>query len=96
MAVDGGGCRRAPSGARPGGRWLAGGGVRGRGGVGKAGVRSRVVRLQYSARPRGEGRLASPTGKSERKGGAAQGLLGRPAAAASVYGHTTLNAPDLV
>ena len=30
------------------------------------------------------------------KGRRSAGLLGRPAAAASVYGHTTLNAPDLV
>ena len=30
------------------------------------------------------------------KGRRSAGLLGRPAAAAPVYGHTTLNAPDLV
>ena len=38
-----------------------------------AGVWSRVLRLKYSARPRGEVRPAGPTGRSERKGGAAQG-----------------------
>ena len=42
------------------------------------------------------GRLARAAGGSQRKGGAAAGLLGRLEAAASVYGHTTLNAPDLV
>ena len=38
------------------------------------GVWSRVVRLKYSARPHGEVRPAGPTGRSERKGGTAQGF----------------------
>ena len=38
-----------------------------------AGVWSRVLQLKYSALPRGEVRPAGPTGRSERKGGAAQG-----------------------
>ena len=38
-----------------------------------AGVWSRVIRLKYSARPRGEVLSAGPTDRSERKGGTAQG-----------------------
>ena len=38
------------------------------------GVWSRVVRLKYSAHPHGEVRPAGPTGRSERKGGTAQGF----------------------
>ena len=73
---------RSPPGprARPGGCWPSGGGggsVRwkcsGPWRRWQAGVRSRVVRLKYSTCPRGEVQLASPTGRSERKGGTAQG-----------------------
>ena len=65
----------SPPGCRtwPGVCWPRGGGVRGAWRHWLAGVWSRVLRLKYSARPRGEVRPAGPTGRSERKGGAAQG-----------------------
>ena len=57
------------------GQAFAGRGVAVFGGVAAlaGGVWSRVVRLKYSARPHGEVRPAGPTGRSERKGGTAQG-----------------------
>ena len=42
------------------------------------------------------GAAGQPDRQVRAKGRRSAGLLGRPAAAASVYGHTTLNAPDLV
>ena len=61
------------------------------------GVWSRVLWLKYSTRPHGEVRAACwPDWQVRAKGRHSAGLLGRPAAAAPVYGHTTLNAPDLV
>lgn len=81
----------------------AGGGGRGAGRRGPAtgppGVRSRVVQLKCSARSVESWRAAAagwPDRQVRAKGRRSAGLLGRPAAAASVYGHTTLNAPDLV
>ena len=57
------------------GQAFAGRGVAVFGGVAALAGRvwSRVVRLKYSACPHGEVRPAGPTGRSERKGGAAQG-----------------------
>jgi len=58
------------------GQAFAGRGVAVFGGVAPlaGGVWSRVVRLKYSARPHGEVRPAGPTGRSEGKGGTAQGF----------------------
>ena len=61
----------------------------------QAGVRSPVVRLEYSARPV-EGAAVWPDREDRAKGRRSAGLSGGPAAAASVYDHTTVNAPDLV
>ena len=57
------------------GQSFAGRGVAVFGGVAAlaGGVWSRVLRLKYSAHPHGEVRPAGPTGRSERKGGTAQG-----------------------
>ena len=67
--------------------------------TGPPAVRSRVVQLKCSARSVESWRAAAagwPDRQVRAKGRRSAGLLGRLAAAASVYGHTTLNAPDLV
>lgn len=105
------GCSRSRKPCGPPGRagrvLAGGGGGRGRGrGAGRRvpapgppGVRSRVVQLKCSARSVESWRAAAAGGPGRQvraKGRRSAGLLGRLAAAASVYGHTTLNAPDLV
>lgn len=84
-----------------GGRGAGAGAGRGRRvpAPGPPGVRSRVVQLKCSARSVESWRAAAAGGPGRQvraKGRRSAGLLGRLAAAASVYGHTTLNAPDLV
>lgn len=101
------GCSRSRKPCGPPGRagrvLAVGGGGRGAGrrvpAPGPPGVRSRVVQLKCSARSVESWRAAAAGGPGRQvraKGRRSAGLLGRLAAAASVYGHTTLNAPDLV
>ena len=85
--------------AGPGGCWPGVAVCGGRSGVGRPhGRRDSGRGSCSSSAARAPWRAAA--GWAERQVGAkgrrSAGLLGRPAAAAPVYGHTTLNAPDLV
>ena len=80
------------------GQAFAGRGVAVFGGVaalaGRSLVAGRSAQVQRAPPSRGAARW--PDQQVRVKGRRSAGLLGRPAAAASFYGHTTLNAPDLI
>ena len=80
------------------GQAFAGHGAAVFGGVAALAGRSLVAgpSAQVQRAPPGRGAAGWPDRQVRAKGRRSAGLLGRPAAAASVYGHTTLNAPDLV
>ena len=102
LRVQGPGSRKPcgpPGRAGPGGCWPGVAVCGARSGVGRPhgrGASGRGSCSSSAARAPWRAAAGWPERQVRGKGRRSAGLLGRPAAAAPVYGHTTLNAPDLV